>query len=329
MVAEQDETPGFGRNIAMDVARATEAAAIAAARFVGRGDERAADLAASLAMRESFLTTAMRGIIAVGADPNPDDGLFHLGEQVGTGDGLRVDIAMTPLEGATICAVGAPNATACLAFTPENGLLKVPPIYMEKIAVGPRIPADTVSLDRSPVDNVGAIAEARKLPVSALTVCVLDRPRNTELIESLRETGCRLTLILDGDVSGAIAVGLPDTGVDAYMGSGGAAEGVLAAAGLRCLGGSLQGRLMIRNQDERRKALDLGFSEPDRVLTLADMVPGEAVFAATGVTDGTLLRGVRFTPDGARSQTMVLRSRSGSRRYIDSYHSLRSLSPGD
>lgn len=294
---------------------------MAAARFVGRGDERAADRAASLAMRQVLAATPMRGTVAVGADPDPAEGLFCAGEPVGTGEGPEVDVAIAPLEGATICATGAPNAMACLAFAPRDGLLRVPPLYMDKIAVGPDVPPDVVSLDQSPADNVRAVSRARGVDVSALTVCVLDRPRNEELVEALRETGCRLMLILDGDVSGALAAGLPENGVDMYMGSGGAAEGVLAAAGLRCLGGTLQGRLLLRTPAERALVREFGFpGEADRLLGMDDFVPGEAVFAATGVTDGTLLRGVRFTADGVCSQTMILKSCSGTRRVIDSRH---------
>ncbi|ABC23209.1 class II fructose-bisphosphatase [Rhodospirillum rubrum] len=314
------------RNLALDVARVTEAAAIAAARYMGRGDERAADLAATAAMREALTTVPMAGTITLGALADPDDGLFRLGEGVGNGTGLLIDVGVTPLEGATICAMGAPNATACMALARKGELLAVPPVYMEKIAVGPGVPEGCLSLDADPAENIRALAKVRGVPAEALLICVLDRPRNEALVDRVRSTGARITLISDGDVSGAVAVGLPETGVDMYMGSGGAAEGVLAAAGLRCLGGVLQGRLMVRGDSEKAAVRAAGITDPDRILTMADMVPGETMFAATGVTDGALLRGVRLHAGSARSSTLVMRSRTGTLRFIDTRHDLSKLS---
>ncbi|GEO81262.1 class II fructose-bisphosphatase [Pararhodospirillum oryzae] len=315
-------TAALDRNLALDVARVTEAAAIAAARHMGRGDERAADLAATAAMREALTAVPMAGVIAVGPSADPEDGLFRLGEAVGDGNGPAIDVGVTPLEGGTICAMGAPNATACMALAPKGGLLSVPPIYMEKIAVGPGVPPGTVSLEADADENARALAAQRGVPVSSLLVCVLDRPRNEAVVERLRAVGARITLISDGDVSGVIAVGLPETGVDMYLGSGGAAEGVLAAAGLRCLGGFMQGRLMART-DSEKLALRAAGHEPGRLLEMDDLVPGEAMFAATGVTDGALLRGVRLHADSARSCTLVMRSRTRSIRLIDTRHDLR------
>ncbi|MCF8483421.1 MAG: class II fructose-bisphosphatase [Rhodospirillum sp.] len=308
------------RNLALDVARVTEAAALAAARYMGRGDERAADLAASAAMREALSTVPMIGKVTLGGEVDPTEGLFHIGEAVGNGIGRKVDVGLTPLEGATICAMGAPNAAACMALAREGGLLAVPPVYMDKIAVGPGVPEGTVSLDASPAENVRAVAQAKGVPAEALLICVLDRPRNEDLIATLREVGARITLISDGDVSGAVSVGLQESGVDMYMGSGGATEGVLAAAGLRCLGGFLQGRLMLRNDDDRAAIAAMGIKDPGRILTMADMVPGEALFSASGVTDGALLRGVRLQATSARTSTIVMRSRTGTVRMIDTRH---------
>ncbi|WP_041794689.1 class II fructose-bisphosphatase [Pararhodospirillum photometricum] len=310
------------RNLALDVARVTEAAALAAARHMGRGDERAADLAATSAMREALTAVPMDGAITVGPAADPDEGLFRLGEKAGNGQGPALDVGVTPLEGGTICAMGAPNATACMALAPKGGLLAVPPVYMEKIAVGPGVPPGTVSLAADPAENAKALAAARGVPVASLLVCVLDRPRNEGVIDRLREVGARITLISDGDVSGVIAVGLPETGVDMYIGSGGAAEGVLAAAGLRCLGGFMEGRLLVRS-DAEKAAVRAAVGDPARILSLDDLVPGEAMFAATGVTDGTLLRGVRLHADSARSYTLVMRSRTRSIRLIDTRHDLR------
>lgn len=317
----------LNRNLALDVTRVTEAAAIAAARHMGRGDERAADLAATAAMRDALATIPMTGTITLGPPPDPEDGLFFLGEAVGSGEGPELDIAVTPLEGATICAMGAPNATACMALTPKGGLLAVPPVYMDKLAVGPGVPPGTVSLDATPEENVRALARAKGVDVESLLVCVLDRPRNDDIIVRLRALGTRIALITDGDVSGALAVASPETGVDLLLGSGGAAEGVLAAAGLRCLGGCMQGRLMARSPDERRRIEAAGVTDPDRILSIDDMVRGEAMFAATGVTDGPLLRGVRLTGTVARTQTLVMRSRTGTVRIIDTRHHLP-LPPG-
>lgn len=276
-------------------------------------------------MRQAMATIPMAGTITVGPPPDPEEGLFRLGEAVGDGSGPEIDIAVTPLEGATICAMGAPNAAACMALARKGGLLAVPPVYMDKIAVGPGVSPDIVSLDADPADNARAVAEAKGIPVDSLMICILDRPRNDAMIARLREIGARIVLITDGDVSGALAVGLPETGVDMLMGSGGAAEGVLAAAGLRCLGGSLQGRLLARSSEERLMIKASGFGDPDRLLTLDDMVPGEAMFSATGVTDGTMLRGVRLRADSARSQTLIMRSRTGTVRVIDTQHNLTRL----
>jgi fructose-1,6-bisphosphatase II / sedoheptulose-1,7-bisphosphatase len=308
------------RNLALDVARVTEAAALAAARHMGRGDERAADLAASAAMRLALATVPMTGKVTLGGEVDPSEGLFHIGEAVGDGTGRRVDVGLTPLEGATICAMGAPNAAACMAVALEGGLLAVPPIYMDKIAVGPGVPEGAVSLDASPTENVRAVAAAKGVPVEALLVCVLDRPRNEDLIAEVRAVGARITLISDGDVSGAVSVGLMESGVDMYMGSGGATEGVLAAAGLRCLGGFLQGRLMPRNDDDRAAIAKMEIKDPSRILTMADMVPNEALFSATGVTDGALLRGVRLQATSAQTSTIVMRSRTGTVRLINTRH---------
>lgn len=308
------------RNLALEIVRVTEASALAAARYVGRGDERAADQAASLAMQQALNSLSMQGTIVNGLTDVSDTRL-HTGEVVGMGNGPKVDIALTALEGATICAKGSQNAISVVAATEQGSFLHVPPkVYAEKIAVGPGYQPGVVGLEREPEDNLSRLAAAKGVAVSDLTVCMLDRPRHAALLDRLYDAGVRVILIDDGDVSGAIAVGLPETGIDLYMGSGGAAEGVLAAAGLKCLKGQMQCRLMARSDEDRAKARAAGIKDLTAIWTIDDMVQGEVMFAATGITDGYLLQGVRHVPHGAISHSLVMRSITGTLRTMTARH---------
>jgi len=305
------------RNLTLEVVRVTEAAAIAAAGWVGLGDEQAADMAAAKAMHAALAQLAIEGRVAIGEGEKGETELLYTDEMIGLGQGPRIDIALEPLEGTTITAKGLQNALTVMAIAGENGFLRVPNVYMEKIAVGAGLPAGIVDLDRKPQENLQALAEARKVAVSDLTVSILDRPRHADLIQAVRETGARISLLSDGDIAGVIATTDSDTGIDIYMGSGGAPEGVLAAAALRCIGGQMQGRLMLRNDDERARARGLGIQQLDRKYELHELAAGEVIFVATGVTDGTLLRGVKRVPGGHRVHSIVMRTQTGTIRRID------------
>ena len=307
MTAYQSED----RNLALDCVRITEAAALAAARLMGRGDEEAADQAAVLAMRRALDVLDVAGTVVIGEGPRDAAPMLYVGERVGTGDGPEVDIALDPLEGTTIAARGGLNAIACLALAPAGGLLRAPDVYMEKIAVGADLPPGVVDLGRSPADNLAGLAEAKRMAVEELVVLILDRPRHGELIAAIRRAGARIRLINDGDVAGVIATARPDSGIDLYLGSGGAAEGVLAAAALRCLGGQFQGRLLLRNEDERMLARAAGIQDPGRVYGIGDLAGGDVTFTATGVTEGTMLKGVRRAGGRLRTQSLVMRSKTG------------------
>jgi len=285
-----------------------------------RGDERAADKAASAAMQEALNSLAMEGLIVNGG-ADEDDSPLHTGEKVGSGKGPRVDIALTALEGVTICAKASHNALSVVAATDSGSFLHVPHnVYMEKIAVGGRLPQGVIDLDREPAENLARVAAAKGVAVTDLTVCMLDRPRHAELLGRIYDAGARVVLIDDGDVSGAIATGLPETGIDLYMGSGGAAEGVLAAAGLKCLGGQMQCRLMLRSEEERARARNAGIDDLSAKWNVDQMVRGDVMFAATGITDGHLLKGVRFHKGGAVSHSMVMRSMTGTIRMLTARH---------
>ena len=280
------------RNLALESVRVTEAAALAASRLMGRGDEKAADQAAVNAMRDMLNALDIEGTVVIGEGERDEAPMLFIGEKVGSG-GPKIDIALDPLEGTTITAKGGPNALAVMAMAQEGGFLNSPDVYMEKIAVGGGLPDDVVDIDATPADNLKALAGAMGKPLEDLVVCILDRPRHADLIAAVREAGARIMLIGDGDVSGVIATSRPESGVDIYMGSGGAPEGVLAAAALRCIGGQFQGRLMFRNDDERNRARRCGIEDFDRVYKLQDLASGDVMFAATGVTDGSMLKGVR------------------------------------
>ncbi|MBC7954174.1 MAG: class II fructose-bisphosphatase [Rhodospirillaceae bacterium] len=308
------------RNLALEVVRVTEASALAAARWMGRGDEKAADEAATTAMREALNSLAMAGIIVNGQAEDSTQPL-HTGETVGTDKGPQVDIALTAIEGVTVCAKASHNALSVVAATDSGSFLHVPHnVYMEKIAVGGNLPAGIIDLDLPPEENLARVAEAKGIAISDLVVCMLDRPRHSELLGRIYDAGARVVLIDDGDVSGAIATGLIETGIDMYMGSGGAAEGVLAAAGLKCLGGQMQCRLMLRSEDERQRARRAGIDELTRKWDVDDMVRGDVMFAATGITDGHILKGIRHHPGGATSHSIVMRSMTGTIRHLTARH---------
>jgi fructose-1,6-bisphosphatase II / sedoheptulose-1,7-bisphosphatase len=308
------------RNLALESVRVTEAAALAASKLMGRGDEKAADQAAVNAMREVLGRLPICGTVRIGEGERDEAPMLYIGEEVGSG-GPKIDIALDPLEGTTITAKGGTNALAVIAMAEEGGFLNAPDTYMDKIAVGGGLPDDLVDLDASPQDNLKALAKARKTDIADLVVCILDRPRHAEIIARVREAGARIVLIGDGDVSGVIATSNPESGIDMYMGQGGAPEGVLAAAALRCIGGQFQGRLVFRNDDERARARRCGITDFTRKYKLNDLAKVNVIFAATGVTDGTMLRGVRRFPGGASTHSIVMRSATGTVRVIEARHS--------
>ena len=308
------------RVLVLEMVRVTEAAAVAASKLVGRGDEKAADHAAVEAMRAALNTLDMDGTVVIGEGERDEAPMLFIGEKVGTGTGARIDIALDPLEGTTITAKAGPNSLAVLAIAEQGCLLNAPDVYMDKLAVGPGYPQDVIDLDRSPSDNIRAIAKAKGVAPDEIIACVLDRPRHADLIAELRSLGCGVNLIPDGDVAGVIAVTDPDTTVDVYMGSGGAPEGVLAAAALRCVGGQIQGRLLFRNDDERARAAKWGVEDLNRIYRLEDMAKGDCIFAATGVTDGTLLEGVKRRKDHLTTESIVMRASTGTVRWVKGRH---------
>jgi len=307
------------RNLALEVVRVTEAAALSAATLMGRGDEKAADQAAVDAMRRALNGLAIEGTVVIGEGERDEAPMLFIGEKVGSG-GPKVDIALDPLEGTTITAKGGHNALAVVAMAAEGGFLNAPDVYMDKIAVGVGLPEGVIDLDAKPEQNLRELAKARKVEVSDIVACILDRPRHADLIARVRSAGARIMLISDGDVSGVIATSRPDSGVDIYLGSGGAPEGVLAAAALRCIGGQMQGRLLFRNDDERARAKKWGVTDLNRKYGMLDMAKGDVMFAATGVTDGPMLRGVRRSRAGATTHSMVMRSKTGTVRIIEAQH---------
>jgi fructose-1,6-bisphosphatase II / sedoheptulose-1,7-bisphosphatase len=303
--------------------RVTEAAALAASRLMGRGDEKAADQAAVDAMRSALNSLAIEGTVVIGEGERDEAPMLYIGEKVGTGNGPKIDIALDPLEGTTITAKGGSNALAVIAMADAGGFLNAPDVYMDKIAVGGGLPDELVDLDETPATNLKNLAKAKKTDIRDLVVCILDRPRHSEVIAKVREAGARIMLISDGDVSGVIATSRPESGVDMYLGSGGAPEGVLAAAALRCIGGQFQGRLLFRNDDEKARAQRWGITDLNRKYKLLDLAKGDVMFAATGVTNGTMLRGVRRFADGAETHSMVMRSKSGTVRMIEATHNFK------
>ena len=308
------------RNLALEAVRVTEAAALAASRLMGRGDERFADQVAVDAMRTALNSLAIDGTVVIGEGERDEAPMLYIGEKVGTGEGPKSDIALDPLEGTTLTAKGLTNALAVIAMAEEGGFLYSPDVYMDKIAVGGALPEGVVDLDESPATNLANLAKAKNLEVSDIVACILDRPRHEELIAKVREAGARIMLITDGDISGVIATSEEESGVDIYLGSGGAPEGVLAAAALQCIGGQMQGRLIFRNEDERKRATNCGITDFDRKYELSDLAHGEVMIAATGVTTGTMLKGVRRYSGGATTHSLVMRSKSGTVRYVEAFH---------
>ncbi len=312
------------RNLALELVRVTEAAALAASRWIGRGDKNAADGAAVEAMRRAFDTVAITGTVVIGEGEMDEAPMLYIGEKVGlyakAGGGPEVDIAVDPLEGTSITAKGGPNAIATVALAEKGGFLHAPDIYMDKLAIGPGLPDGVVHIDASPAENLRELAKAKGCEISDLMVCTLDRDRHKDLIKACRAAGARITLLGDGDVAGVINVSQLEAGIDIYMGSGGAPEGVLAAAALRCIGGQMQGRLMFEDEDQVARARSMGISDPNRIYSIEEMARGNVMFAATGVTSGAMLRGVRRTPGGAYTHSIVMRSKSGTVRYVEGHH---------
>ena len=308
------------RVLVLEMVRVTEAAAIAASSLVGRGNEKAADAAAVEAMRAAFNELEFDGTVVIGEGERDEAPMLYIGEKVGRGTGPKIDIALDPLEGTTITAKAGPNALAVLAIAEEGGLLNAPDVYMDKIAIGPGYAKGLVSLDRTPTENIQALAKAKGVKPGEIIACVLDRPRHEKLIAELRAIGCGIMLIPDGDVAGVIAVTDPDTTIDIYLGQGGAPEGVLAAAALACVGGQFQGRLLFRNDAERARARKWGVDDLDRIYDLKDLVKGDAIFAATGVTDGSLLAGVKRRQGCMTTESVVMRASSGTVRWVKGEH---------
>jgi fructose-1,6-bisphosphatase II / sedoheptulose-1,7-bisphosphatase len=316
-MAKVEQKGGLDRVLVLEVARVTEAAAIAAARLRGRGDEKAADKAAVDAMRGELAKIHIKGRVVIGEGEMDESPMLYIGEEVGLGDGPEVDIAVDPLEGTTICAKAMPNALAVLAIAERGGLLNAPDMYMDKIAVGPGYPDGIIDLDAPPADNLANLAKAKGGSTSDITACILDRQRHAELIAAVRKAGAGVQLIPDGDIAGVIwTTDAAETGIDIYFGIGGAPEGVLAAAALRCIGGQMQGRLHPLKKEEETRAAAMGITDIRRKFTMDEMASGDVIFSATGVTDGSLLDGVNFRGNFAETETVVMRSKTGTVRRI-------------
>ena len=304
------------RGLVLDAVRVTEIAAIAASKLVGRGDEKAADQAAVDAMRTALNDLDIEGEIVIGEGERDEAPMLYIGEKVGRGKGPKIDIALDPLEGTTLTAKAMANALAVMAWAPKGTLLNAPDTYMDKIGCGPGYPAGIIDLDATPADNVRALAKAKGVDPSDITVCVLDRPRHADIMASLRSVGARIHLITDGDVAGVMNTADPETGIDLYVGQGGAPEGVLACAALKCVGGQFQGRLVFRNADERARAARVGITDFDKKYDLHEMVRADAIFAATGVTSGALLDGVRVADGFVHTHTLVMNSATRTVREV-------------
>ncbi|GGD41040.1 class II fructose-bisphosphatase [Sinisalibacter lacisalsi] len=305
------------RMLSLGLARVSEAAAVASYKLVGRGDEKAADQAAVNAMRDQLNLLDIKGVVVIGEGERDEAPMLFIGEEVGNGNGPEVDIALDPLEGTTLTAKDMPNALTVIALAPRGTLLHAPDVYMDKLAIGPGYPRDVVSLEMSPSERIEALAKARGCKPDDITVCVLERPRHEEMIAEIRSTRAAIRLITDGDVAGVIHTAEAQrTGIDMYMGSGGAPEGVLAAAALKCMGGQMWGRLTFRNDDERGRARKAGITDLDRIYARDDMVTADVIFAATGVTDGSIVAGLKHEPGWIEAETLLMRSKSGSLRRI-------------
>jgi fructose-1,6-bisphosphatase II / sedoheptulose-1,7-bisphosphatase len=308
------------RILSLEVARVTERAAVSASRLIGRGDEKAADQAAVDAMRRELNALDIDGEVVIGEGERDEAPMLYIGEKVGTGKGPKVDIALDPLEGTTLTAKGMANALAVIAVAEKGSLLNAPDVYMEKIAVGAGLPAGLIDLDAAPDDNVREVAKALKLDVSHVNVCILDRPRHAAMIEAVRSVGARVTLITDGDVAGVIHTTDPTTGIHLYMGTGGAPEGVLAAAALRCTGGQMQGRLLLNDKEQRDRAAKMGISDFDKKYSVEEMAKGDVMFSATGVTKGSMLGGIVNNGSDIWTDTVLMRSSTGTIRWIKARH---------
>jgi fructose-1,6-bisphosphatase II / sedoheptulose-1,7-bisphosphatase len=306
------------RMLSLGLARVTESAALASAKLIGRGDEKAADQAAVDAMRDELNKLEINGTVVIGEGERDEAPMLYIGENVGQGQGPEVDIALDPLEGTTLTAKDMPNALAVIAMGPRNTMLHAPDVYMDKLAIGPGFKSDIVTLDMTPTERIKTLANAKNCEVSNITVCILERPRHEDLIEEVRNIGASIRLITDGDVAGVMhCAEAQKTGIDMYMGSGGAPEGVLAAAALKCMGGQIQGRLIFRNNDEEKRAINAGIENLDKIYTRDEMVKADVIFAATGVTDGSLLNGIKRGTDFIETNTMLMRSKTGSVRYLN------------
>ncbi len=316
----EEET--LDRHLTIEALRASEAAAIAAAKLVGKGDERQADEVAVDAMRSALNRVAINGKVVIGEGERDEAPMLFIGEKVGNGDGPDVDVAVDPLEGATITAIGGSNAMSVVAFSESGGLLNAPDVYMDKLAVGGGLPAGLIDLDEPPADAIRAVASARGVETSDVVACILNRPRHEEIIAKVREAGARIRLIPDGDVAGVIATSTPASGIDIYLGVGGAPQGVLAAAALRCVGGQMQARLVFRNEGERGRAHAIGIDDLNQKYELDDLARGDVIFAATGVTNGNMLDGVRRDGSIATTHSLAMRSRTGTMRWIRSRRDL-------
>jgi fructose-1,6-bisphosphatase II / sedoheptulose-1,7-bisphosphatase len=303
------------RMLSLGLARVSEAAAHASARLIGRGDEKAADQAAVNAMRDQLNMLDIKGVVVIGEGERDEAPMLYIGEEVGTGDGPAVDIALDPLEGTTLTAKDMPNALTVIAMAQRGTLLHAPDVYMDKLAIGPGYPKDVISLDMTPTERVTALAKAKGVSSDGITVCILERPRHEDLIAEVRATGAAIRLITDGDVAGVMHCAEAEiTGIDMYMGSGGAPEGVLAASALKCMGGQMWGRLLFRNDDEKGRAAKAGITDLDRIYARDDLVTGDVIFAATGVTDGSIVSGVKRTATYIETETILMRSKTGSVR---------------
>jgi len=307
------------RNLALDLVRVTEAAALAAHKWMGRGNKIEADGAATEAMRRAFDTVAIEGTVVIGEGEMDEAPMLYIGEKVGAG-GPKMDIAVDPLEGTTLTAKGGPNAMTVIALAEHGNFLHAPDCYMDKIAVGGGLPADVVNLGASVEENLRSLAKGKKCDVSDLVLCTLDRDRHAEIIAKSRELGVRIMLIPDGDVAGVIAAGLPDGEIDIFWGIGGAPEGVIAAAALRCVDGQMQGKLMMEDAAQAERARSMGINDPNHIYRIDEMAKGDVMFAGTGVTTGAMLRGVRRSGEGAITHSIVMRSKSGTVRYIEAHH---------
>ena len=314
----------YERNLALEAVRVTEAAALSASVWIGKGDEKAADAAAVKAMRNSLNRLDMNGEVVIGEGERDEAPMLFIGEKVGSSqEGPEIDIALDPLEGTTICATGGQNALTVIAFAKKGCFLNAPDVYMDKIAVGGNLPSELISLEEKPIINLKNLAKAKKKNINELVVCILNRPRHQELIRTCRDAGARIMLISDGDVSGVIATSEEESGVDIYMGVGGSPEGVLAAAALRCIGGQMQTRLLFKNENEISRAKKIGINDLNKIYDLNELAYGDVMFAATGVTDGNMLRGVKNKQGSAYTESIVMRSSTQTIRKIKAKHNVK------